>query len=224
MRSHVRRRFCTTGIALLLFVAVSRSVVAADVTTTISEQALKDFASAVGSIQGSGSYTYMLTLPALRPASMTAPTTALTTSQIVISPHKVTFGKFRFQTINWSWQVVRPAFTISPNGIRFTAFLSVSDGTTTTFQTVSLPATVMFDAASSTLRLNVTGAAVPLIWNVLGQATQIGSANLSQYFNAGLYIGPRTFAAGGINVTGRVTNVAVQYLNGAVRVTSDVQF
>jgi hypothetical protein len=126
------------------------------------------------------------------------------------------------QSVNWA--VFSPAFAITPQGVSFSGTLVITaPGVSAPARTFSLPATVAFDAPSSSLVLTVSSNSVTVPVTVAGATYQV-SVNLSPYYSIRMPLPSATLNVSGHNLTGSLQNVSFQYGNGTLTVLNDFSF
>jgi hypothetical protein len=223
--------------------SVAQRLFSADVTTTIPEASLNEFAKAVGSISGEGGFTYSVMLPKLvsvgeesPPQNNAAQESAqqqrrgaakggpIRVETATIAPHHVVWQRYDIQTGKWQWRLEAPRFAISPSGVSFFGDLIVTQGSRSWIQPVQLPVTVQFNSAASHVEFTVSNDPITVQPSFGAGAASLGSVWIGSNFSTYLPVNSNTFTVGGRAITGTVVNVGIQYLSGSIRITNNVQF
>jgi hypothetical protein len=201
-------------IALLL---CSNRLSASDLSVTIPEATLTQYASAVGPVTGTGEANITILVPYFQ----VIPDCFATTKRACF--HLT----WRLQTLcssTYNWTILNPSFKVDSTGISLRATLFATSGTNSFSQQVVIPATVAFDQTSSQIRITLVSAPVAINLNVFGATRTVATVDIAPYFATALYIGQGQFSVGGHTIAGRADNVTVQLQPGNLIVSGDASF
>jgi hypothetical protein len=125
----------------------------------------------------------------------------------------------------WQWWVTDAHFSLAPGALSFTATVLSQVGGQNFSKTMTVPASIVFDGTSSSLRISIASFVVPI---------QSGNITVAQVDVANIYglsvpIEPQTFVVslpqGGVrSVTGRVTGATMAVQSAQVVLNLAVGF
>jgi hypothetical protein len=211
MKYHNSRALLLVTCVLLLSAC---EAVGSDAVTQISQQTLTGYALATG-VQ-SGSLTFPVTVWGVK---LVCNPVTIDGRTFIICHWTLTQIVLWYQTVTWA--VVSPAFNVTPLGVMFTGKLVVTGpGLSVPTQPFSIPATVNYNSALSSLALTVSSNLVTVPVTVSAGTYDVG-VNLSPYYSISVPLQPATFNIAGRNLTGGLQNVSIQYSSGSVVVAND---
>lgn len=182
-----------------------------DMTTTVPQSVLNQYAAAVGTVSNSETYDAYLYFR---------------------------FGRSRIKLFSqpWTWNVRGGRYQVTSAGVKFVAYLSAHTyipgplshdrplGESVYLRQIEIPCNVQFDAGASALKLTLASTDVPVFLTIGRSVRKVGTVNIAPYFSASIPVGRASFSVPGGNITGSVTNVSVQFSDGSISITNDFRF
>ncbi len=133
------------------------------------------------------------------------------------------------QQVPWQWWVTDAHFSLAPGAMTFTATVLSAVGQENASKTMTVPASIVFDGASSSLRISISPFVVPIQSGdstVTQTVTQVDVANI---YGLSVPIVPQTFVlslpGGGVrSVAGSVTGATMEVQSQQVVLNLTVGF
>ena len=129
------------------------------------------------------------------------------------------------QSVPWQWWVTDAHFSLAPGVLTFTATVLSQVGGQNFSKTITVPASIVFDSTSNSLRISIASFVVPI---------QSGNITVAQVDVANIYglsvpIAPQTYVVylpeGGVrSITGRVTGATMAVQSAQVVLNLAVGF
>lgn len=189
---------------LILLGVLAPRAWAAPANFVVYESTLNKLAGTVGSVKGNaGRYDVKVKLPCF-PDSWNVCTSTIYSEELL-------------------WTLSNARFTITPNGISFSARLDANYGIFNFSSTVSGPVRVSYDAGTAQFKISITSVSVPI--NIDGFT--LTTLNVDPHFNFSFPIGSTAFQVqttdGGVKTLhGQPSNITLNFLNGAVRIDTEL--
>lgn len=240
--------FRLAGLSVLTASILCVSSLGAELTTTITEDVLNEYAAAIGPVTGSGQYDVFQrvnhcircskggTIYKVQGLEMRARRIErqFDDQRRIAAPETMVASCGAFElygctlklfSLPWTWKVMNPKFIIQPSGAKFAALVRAEmQNAEPSIQYVQLPVTVTYDATQGVLKMSVSNNPISITFALNGSAVEVGGIDLGSYFGTQFSIRPGRFAVNNKVINAQVSNVGVQLSQGKVVISNEAQF